>query len=58
MDITELQIELKLNKKYIYLFNIIIHFSKYGMSYILKNEEAAKLFEKLKIALVFNRFLF
>ena len=51
MDITELPIELKLSSKYIYLLNIIDHFSKYGMSYLIENKEANTIFEKVKIAL-------
>ena len=56
MDITELPIELKLSSKYIYLLNIIDHFSKYGMSYLIENKEANTIFEKVKIALECNGF--
>ena len=39
MDITEIPNELKLNSVCLYLFNIIDHFSKYGMSYAIENKE-------------------
>ena len=35
MDLTELPEELKSNTNYNYLFNIIDHFSKFGMSVAL-----------------------
>ena len=40
MDLTELPIELKSNNNYTYLFNIIDHFSKFGMSFLLKNKDS------------------
>ena len=40
MDLTELPIELKSNCEYNYLFNIIDHFSKFGISIPLINKEA------------------
>ena len=50
MDITELPIELKIMNKYIYLPNIIDHFSKYCMAYILANKEADSIYASLKLA--------
>jgi len=47
MDITSL-IELKIIKN-IYLFNILEHFSKYGISYIFENKESNNIFEKSKL---------
>ena len=54
MDITELPLELKANTDYLYLFNIIDHFSKYGMSFLIKNKEAKTILNYLKLALECN----
>ncbi len=54
MDIPEIPSELKANNNYIYLFNIIDHFSKYGISYTIENKEAITIFNKLKLALECN----
>ena len=35
LDLSELPVEFKKNNKYVYLFSIIDHFSKYGMTYII-----------------------
>ena len=56
MDLTELPKELKTNNNYIYLLDIIDHFSKYGISIPLKNKEANTIFKNLKIALECNWF--
>ena len=56
MDITELPIELKSITKYIYLFNIIDHFSKFGMSFLIENKKASTIFNLLKLALECNGF--
>ena len=40
MDITELPLELKAHTYFLYLFSIIDHFSKYGMSFLIKIKEA------------------
>ena len=56
MDLTELPKELKTNNNYIYLLDIIDHFSKYGISIPLENKEANTIFKNLKIALECNGF--
>ena len=56
MDITELPIELKIINKYNYIFNIIDHFSKFGMCYLIENKEASTIFKCLKICLECNGF--
>ena len=53
MDLTELPIELKINNKYNYLFNIIDHFSKFGMCNLI---EAPTIFKSLKNCLECNGF--
>ena len=57
MDLTELPIELKKlksNNNYTYLFNIINHFSKFGMSFLLKNKDSKTILKYLKTALECN----
>jgi len=54
MDLTELPMTLKSNNKYVYLFNIIDHFSKYGMSYLIENKESNTIYIYLKKALECN----
>ena len=54
MDITKLPIELKIKNKCIYLLNIIDHFSKYGMYYIIANKETNSIYVKLKLSLECN----
>ena len=39
MDLTELPIELKINNKYNYLFNIIDQFSKFWMCNLIEKKE-------------------
>ena len=57
MDITELPIELKgNNNNNAYLFNIIDHFSKFGMSYLIKNKKSSTVYKNLKFALDCNGF--
>ena len=56
MDITELPLELKSNNKYAYLFNIIDHFSKFGMSYLIENKKSSTIYKNLKFALDCNGF--
>ena len=56
MDVTELPNELKLNNSYLYIFNIIDHFSKFGMSYLIENKEAKTILKFLKNALECNGF--
>ena len=56
MDLTELPIELKENTNYKYLFNIIDHFSKFGISFLIENKESSTIFKYLKIALECNGF--
>ena len=56
MDITELPIELKDNNNYTYLFDIIDHFSKFGMSYLIENKKSSTIFKNLKFALDCNGF--
>ena len=56
MDLTELPIDIKTKSKYVYLFNIIDHFSKFGMSYLLENKEANNIFKNLKNTLECNGF--
>ena len=56
MDLTELPNELKINNSYLYLFNIIDHFSKFGMSYLIENKEAKTILKFLKNALECNGF--
>ena len=56
MDLTEIPIELKSNCEYNYLFNIIDHFSKFGISIPLINKEAKTILNQLKIALECNGF--
>ena len=51
MDLTEIPIELKSNNNFNYLFNIIDHFSKFGISIPVINKEAKTILESLKIAL-------
>lgn len=48
MDLAEFPNELKNNNNYLYLFNVIEHFSKYGLSYLLKNKEAKTKYKQLK----------
>ena len=47
-DVTELPDELTNNRKYLYLLNIIDHFSKYAFSYILENKTADTILDKIK----------
>ena len=57
MDLTELPIELKKqksNNNNTYLFNIINHFSKFGMSFLLKNKDSKTILKYLKTALECN----
>ena len=56
MDLTEIPIELKFNNNFNYLFNIIDHFSKFGISIPVVNKEAKTILESLKIALECNGF--
>ena len=56
MDSTELPIELKINNKYNYLFNIIDHFSKFGMCNLIENKEASTIFKSLKNCPEWNGF--
>ena len=56
MDLTELPIELKINNKYNYLFNIIDHFSKFWMCNLIENKEASTIFKSLKNCLECNGF--
>ena len=49
MDLTELPIELKDNKNYTYLFNIIAHFSKFGMSYLIENKKSSTIYKNLNL---------
>ena len=56
MDITDIPNELKLNNNYKYIFNIIDHFSKYGMSCLIENKESNTIFKALKICLECNGF--
>ena len=56
MDITDIPNELKLNNNYKYIFNIIDHFSKYGMSCLIENKESNTIFKALKISLECNGF--
>ena len=56
MDLTEIPIELKFNNNFNYLFNIIGHFSKFGISMPVINKEAKTILESLKIAFECNGF--
>ena len=56
MDLTDIPNELKQNCNYKYIFNIIDHFSKYGMSCLLENKESNSIFNALKICLECNGF--
>ena len=56
MDITGISNELKLNSKYLYLINIIDHFSKYVMFYALENKEGNIILKNLKNCIEYNRF--
>ena len=56
MDLTEIPIELKSNNNFNYLFNIIDHFSKFGISIPVINKEAKTILESLKIAFECNGF--
>ena len=56
MDLTEIPIELKSNNNFNYLFNIIDHFFKFGISMPVINKEAKTILESLKIALECNGF--
>ena len=47
-DLTDIPHELRKNTKYLYMFNIIDHFSKYAQSYLLFNKEAKSILDKLK----------
>ena len=47
-DLTELPNELTNNRKYLYLLNIIDHFSKYAFSYILEKKTADIVLDKIK----------
>ena len=51
MDLTEIPIELESNNKYNYLLDIIDHFSKFGISIPVENEDAKTILNNLKIAL-------
>ena len=54
MDITELPVELKAHTDFLYLFNIINHFSKYGISFLIENKEAKTILYYLKLVLECN----
>jgi hypothetical protein len=54
MDLTEIPIDLKSNNDFNYIFNIVDHFSKFGMSYLIENKESKTVFKYLKIALECN----
>ena len=56
MDLSELPIELIKDSRYLYLFDIIDHFSKFGMSYLIENKEAKTILKTLKNALECNGF--
>ena len=57
MDITELPKDFCNSKNdFLYLLNIIDHFSKFGMSFLLDNKEAKNILNKLKIAFEGNRY--
>ena len=47
-DLTELTNELTNNRKYLYLLNIIVHFSKYVFSYILEKKTVDIILYKIK----------
>ena len=55
MDLTEIPKDLKINNnENLYLFNIIDHFSKYGMSFLIENKEAKTILYYLNFALECN----
>ena len=56
MDIAELPKEFKVIDKYKYLFNIIDHFSKFGISISIENKEINIILKNLKITLEYNGF--
>ena len=56
MDLTELPLELKRNTNYNYLFNIIEHFSKFGILVVLENKDAKNILQNLKLFFEFNGF--
>ena len=56
MDIAELPKEFKIIDKYKYLFNIIDHFSKFGISISIENKEINIILKNLKITLEYNGF--
>ena len=49
IDVTELPDEFNIKDKF-YLFNIIDHFSKFGMSHLIKDKKAETILEKLKLS--------
>ena len=55
-DLSDFHVEFKKNNKYIYLFSIIDHFSKYGMAYIIYNKNAETTLKYIKIAFECNGF--
>ena len=56
MDLTEIPLELKSNNNYNYLFDIIDHFSKFGISIPIENKDSKTILNNLKIALECNGF--
>ena len=55
MDLTDIPKDIqKGNKEKLYLFNIIDHFYKYGMSYLIENKEAKTILYYLNFALECN----
>ena len=57
VDITELPDELNNDNKSLYLLNLINHYSKFWMSYIIKNKNAKTVKEKIKLAFECNGYL-
>ena len=55
-DLTELPNELTNNRKYLYLLNIIDHFSKYAFCYILKKKTADIVLDKIKDCFLNHRY--
>ena len=51
IDITELPEELNETKKKNYLFNIIDHFTKFGISFLINNKESKNILKFLQITL-------
>lgn len=45
---------MKTNQKFIYLFDLIDNFSKFYMSFIIKDKTANTIFNKLKIDIEYN----